>query len=95
MIKTSIFDGNFELIHRCFGLAAGKNLKHKSICLGLSPQFVEQQAIAGLVGNLWDQVLSNWSGRIPSQANWRTERQVTIAPQNKSPEVVLERSIAN
>lgn len=42
---------------------------------------------------LFEQVVGNWHGRIPSRENWRHERRTEIADHNKSPEVVLERAI--
>jgi hypothetical protein len=94
MATRGIFDGTENIIHHALGLDAGKHLKQKSTCLNLRPKSNSLETVPKLVEDLRDHVYSNWSDRIPSQENWRVERQTTLAPHNKSPEVVLERAIA-
>lgn len=90
MTGKSIFCGSDKLIHSALGLDGSEHLKQKSACWKLTPQ----SDISTLVSDLYGQIEANWIGRIPSQANWRLERQTTLAPVNTSPEVVLERAIA-
>ncbi len=94
MTTKGIFNGTENLIHNALGLEPGKHLKQKSTCLNLSPKSIDDDVVPRLVGRLLNQVFLNWSGRIPSQENWRIKRQITLASKNKSPEVVLERAIA-
>ena len=94
MTSESIFEGSDTLIHRALGLGQGHHLKQKSTCQRLNSRKDVNNSIPTLVSNVYRQIESNWSGRIPSQENWRLERQTTLAPNTKSPEVVLERAIA-
>lgn len=48
-----------------------------------------------LIGNLYDQICENWSGQSCSgNENWRFKKQTNLDPQNQSPEVTLERTLA-
>jgi len=94
MAANSIFDGTDEIIHRALGLSADQHLNQKSTCKRLSAKAVGIEVIARLVGELCQRVMENWSGREPSQANWRLERQTDLSERNTSPEVILERAIA-
>ncbi|MBT4040230.1 MAG: hypothetical protein HOC63_07965 [Rhodospirillales bacterium] len=91
---ASIFEGTDEIIARALELKSRDDLKHKSVCLRLSKLAEPPSSIAGLVSDLYTQVQNNWSGRIPSQENWRLERQTYIGSTNDSPEVLLERTIS-
>lgn len=90
---SSIFEGFDSLIMEALSLEAGQSLKQKSACASLahSPDF--QSRIEKLVFSLFSKIESNWIERIPSAMNWKLRRQGDISPQNKSPEVLLERAI--
>jgi hypothetical protein len=90
----SIFTGTDELIYLALGLRPKETLDQISTCRRLGATPMNVPAISELISNLYGQIESNWSGRIPSKENWRVERRVTAGPNNKSPEVLLEQSIS-
>jgi hypothetical protein len=94
MSPKSIFEGIENDIHHALGIETGKHFKQKSTCRRLTSKTVDDEVLPKLVETLREKILSNWSSRIPSQENWRMERQTTLAAKNRSPEVVLERAIA-
>ena len=90
----SVFDGSWEIIDRFLGLGEGESLKQKSTARGLPGAPPDQADFERLVLQLYELIETNWSGRIPSKENWRTERQTRLDSDNRSPEVLLERAIA-
>lgn len=91
---TGILDGTDSLILKALRLDEGLHLDRKTACKKISASPERGGAIEALVANLYDRIEANWSGRTPSQQNWRLRRQADIAARNKSPEVVLERALA-
>jgi hypothetical protein len=90
---VSIFDGTDQIIHDALGLRPGQSLKQISTCRSLCNSPLPESFSPEIVTMLFEQVVGNWHGRIPSRENWRHERRTEIADKNKSPEVVLERAI--
>lgn len=90
---VSIFDGTDQIIHDALGLRPGQSLKQISTCRSLCSSPLPESFSPEIVTMLFEQVVGNWRGRIPSRENWRHERRTEIADQNNSPEVVLERAI--
>ncbi len=90
---VSIFDGTDQIINDALGLRPGQSLKQISTCRSLCNSPLPDSFSPEIVTVLFEQVVGNWHGRIPSRENWRHERRTEIADQNKSPEVVLERAI--
>ena len=91
---TSIFDGTDEVIASALDLSPGEKLKQKSACRRLADAPTGAPILETLVTDLYEQIVGNWAGRIPSRQNWRRERQTKLNPENKGPEVLLERAIA-
>jgi len=91
---SSIFEGTEDLISAALNLHPTDSLKHKSVCRRFKHIPQEFTDFEGLVLDLYARIEENWSGRIPSRENWRHERQTNLNPENKSPEVLLERAIA-
>lgn len=89
----SIFKNTDETIANALALEANQSLKQKSTCLSLksSPEILYQ--IENLVFELFSRIEENWMGRVPSPMNWKLRRKTNIDPDNKSPEVLLERAI--
>lgn len=94
MAHASLFSGTDGDIGRGLGLRSDQHLKQKSVCLMLSERGDKAQASCDLVTGLARRISQNVTGRVPSRENWRLERKLSISPQNRSPEVVLERTIA-
>ncbi|MCZ6515512.1 MAG: hypothetical protein O6850_06580 [Acidobacteria bacterium] len=92
--STSIFDGTDEIIASALDLRPGKRLKQKSTCRRLANAPLGTPILETLVTDLYERISGNWTGRIPSRENWRHERQTKLSPENKSPEILLERAIA-
>jgi hypothetical protein len=96
--RHSLVAGTDAIVHRVLGI---KNLRHRSSLDRLSANWPAVETMTSMVEQLFAQVSTNWdigrgaSPRQPSSQNWRWGRPVTtIAAQNRSPEVVLERAIA-
>ncbi len=93
----SLFNGVEELAADLFGVAS---IRHWSAVQRLnenSSTAIDRQAI---VDRLFERVEANWArcmsalSRPPSTQNWRWwDPKVEIAPENRSPEVTLEREI--
>jgi hypothetical protein len=92
--SKSIFDGTDDIISSALSLRPGATLKQKSTCRELTSGYLAESDFKALISNLYDQIESNRSDRMPSRENWRLERQTTISHANRSPEVLLERAIA-
>ncbi len=89
-----IFQGTDEIIASFFGLHAGKTIRQKSTCRRLSPTPVGKQDFEKLVSDLYEQIERNRTDRVPSKENWRVMQVTTLADENRSPEILLERAIA-
>lgn len=92
--SCSIFKGTEEIVSSVLGLGPGKTLKQKSTCRRLTPGSLSTSDFVALVSDLYYRMGNNLTDRIPSQENWRVERQTYIGSGNSSPEVLLERAIA-
>jgi hypothetical protein len=92
--SKGIFHGTDEIASAFFDLRPGKILKQKSTCRRLVPIGIEQYDFETLVADLYGKVEKNRSDHPPSRENWRSERQITLNSQNRSPEILLERAIA-
>ncbi len=98
MVETSpskgIFHGTDEIVSEFLDLRDGETLKQKRTCrrLALAPN--GRCNFETLISDLYGQIERNRSEHTPSQENWRSERQTTLNPRNRSPEVLLERAIA-
>ncbi len=92
--SKGIFDGTDEIISSFLGLGRGKTLKQRSTYRQLSPAGQGTSDFETLVSDLYGQLEKNRSEHTPSQKNWRSEGQITLNPNNRSPEVLLERAIA-
>ena len=92
--SKSIFDGTDDIISSALNLRLGATLKQISTCRELISGCLEDSDFEALISDLYNQIESNRSDRMPSRENWRLERQTTISPVNRSPEVLLERAIA-
>lgn len=90
----SIFAGTTDIVGRFFGLKDGEHLKQKSTARILTGAAQNREQFRQLVLELYEAIETNWSGRTPSKENWRIERQTDLSPNNRSPEVLLERAIA-
>ncbi len=90
---VSIFDGTDQIIHDALGLQPGQSLKQISTCRKLCDAPPPATFSPGIVPLLFERMVGNWHGRIPSSKNWRHERRTAISDENRSPEVVLERAI--
>lgn len=90
----SIFRGTEEIISDFLGLRHGETLKQKTTCRRLSSTPIEKPKFETLVFDLYEQIEKNRSKRLPSKLNWQPRRQTGLNPENKSPEVLLERAIA-
>ena len=74
-------------------LGPNQSLKQKSTCAKLHTTDEIIQNIKPLVFEMYAQIERNWSGRVPSNSNWRLRRPTNLNPNNRSPEVLLERAI--
>lgn len=98
MVETTssmgIFHGMDEIVSAFLDLRDGETLKQKSTSrrLVLAPN--GRCNFETLISDLYGQIERNRSEHTPSQENWRSERQTTLNPRNRSPEVLLERAIA-
>ncbi len=90
---VSIFDGTDQIIHDALGLRVGQSLKQISTCRTLCNTSLSENFNPKIVAELFDCIVGNWNGRMPSGENWRHERKTAISDANRSPEVVLERAI--
>lgn len=90
---NSIFNGIEGLIHEALLFGPKQSLKHKSACakLNLTEELI--QNTKPLVFEMYAQIERNWSGRVPSNSNWKLRRPTNLNPNNRSPEVLLERAI--
>ena len=99
----SILDGMDEIIDKFFGLEGiGRSSPHygnRASCEYLSEKQPENLDGLVLLENLYQQIVENRNkykdnyNKPPSLENWRFTKIPCIADENKSPEVVLERSI--
>lgn len=92
--SRSIFHRTDEIVSDFLGLQDGEKLKHKTTCHRLSSTSIEKPKFERLVCDLYEQIEKNRSERPPSKSNWQPRRQTYLNPENKSPEVLLERAIA-
>lgn len=92
--SKGIFHGTDEIISSFLGLGSGKTLKQLSTYRRLSPAGKGTSDFETLVSNLYREIEKNRSDHTPSKENWRSEGQTTLDPNNRSPEVLLERAIA-
>ena len=98
----SLLDGCHELIDQHLNIDdswAGQSPRYKH---PTSLNHVEDNNLPDgdqLIQELFNQMVQNWeAGRSPanrSAENWRFERQCDFSEENRSPEVVLERTIIN
>lgn len=93
--SNGIFAGMDETISASLGLRSGETLKHKRVNRRLSDPPSRLPDFPGLVSTLYGLVAANRTGRRPSDQNWRIARRTSISHRNRSPEVLLERAIAN
>lgn len=92
--SKGIFHGTDEIVSAFLDLRHGETLKQKSTCRRLVLSRNRPCNFETLISDLYGQIERNRSDHLPSQANWRSERQTTLSPRNRSPEVLLERAIA-
>lgn len=92
--STGIFHGTEEIVSTFLGLDRGETLKQKTTCRRLSSPPEVTPDFEALVADLYERMERNRSDHTPSQENWRSEGQTTLDPNNRSPEVLLERAIA-
>jgi len=90
-----LFRGTDETISSFLELRPKETLKQKRTNRALNSRPRTSLNFSVLVSTLYDQITANRSGRRPSDENWRITRQIYISPGNCSPEVMLERAIAN
>ena len=90
--QGSIFQEADEIVRRTFGLRTNQNLKHRSVSQNLVRP--TDQAMRASVSDLYNSVASKRTDHIPSKENWRTRPVTRLSNRNKSPEVLLERSVA-
>jgi hypothetical protein len=83
-----------EVICCAFRLKHGMHLRQRGTSLKVARRRVPADEIVDLVRKLYERVGLNRGRHIPSTENWRWKPQIRIRDVNKSPEVVLERSIA-
>lgn len=91
-----IFHGTDEIVSKFFGLRPKETLKQKSACRRIASTGDRRRDFVGLISELYGRIENNRPNHLPlpSRENWRSESQTTLNPENKSPEVVLERAIA-
>ena len=89
-----IFRGTDEIISAFLGLSDGETLKQKKTYRRLALDPNRHQDFDALIADLYGQIERNRTDHPPSKENWRSEAQTTLNPQNRSPEVLLERAIA-
>lgn len=91
----SVFDGSEALIGNFLDLGKDEHLKQKSTCRRLEGTGKSASDFETLISGLYGRIeVNRTSSRTPSDENWRTKCQTTLANGNKSPEVLLERAIA-
>jgi hypothetical protein len=95
--EQSLFAGNREIINRALGIADHGTRRDLNAAMSARHDIAIYTA---LVKDLYAQISSNWSAaraarnKPPSAENWRWKVVANIAAKNNSPEVVLERAIA-
>ena len=92
--SLGIFRRTDEIISDFLGLRHGETLNQKTTCRRLSSTPLEKPRFERLVSDLYERIEKNRSERSPSKSNWQPRRQTYLNPENKSPEVLLERAIA-
>ncbi len=92
--QPSIFDGTDDVIASFFDLHGRQRLNHKSVSRALKCPVADEGSFSDLVSRLYACIESNHSRCAPSRENWRSRPVTTLADQNKSPEVLLERAVA-
>jgi hypothetical protein len=75
-------------------LTVGESLKQKRVMQKLSDSAVDALDFLELISAVYGQICANRTDRRPSRKNWRVERQTRISPHNRSPEILLERAVA-
>lgn len=98
MPKSSILAHVHEVINGELGLKKPRSYEQKKICKLISEDLKSDFNGEVLIRNIYTQVESNWDQRKyrskkKIQKNWRWEKNCRLGPKNRSPEVILERSI--
>ena len=88
----SLFSGADRLICRALGIDNRRQLDDQT--LRLEP--LSEERASCLVNRLYDQIMSNASGRIAARSEqlWQCRRAPDIADHNCSPEILLEKAVA-
>jgi len=92
--RQGLFVGTDLAICRALGLDDTKQLKQRTTYRELSRRPVAVDVLVDLTRCLYGLISSNLGERTPSTENWRWMPKAKIHPGNRSPEVILERSIA-
>jgi hypothetical protein len=92
---VSIFDGSDALIWGFLDLGEKEHLKQKRTCRRLVDTRKTASDFETLISGLFGQIEANRKSRTPSKENWRSECQTRLNPDNGSPEILIERAIAN
>jgi hypothetical protein len=92
--REGLFAGTDLAICHALGLDDAKQLKWRTTYRELSRRPVAVDVLVDLTKHLYRLISSNLGERTPSIENWRWMPQAKIHPGNRSPEVILERSIA-
>ncbi|TAK42666.1 MAG: hypothetical protein EPO29_06220 [Betaproteobacteria bacterium] len=98
--EESILDGVSDLIDLEFGLEIGKTRRHKNETSfrELATRPMVGFEVSGLIEKIYVKIGENWRNsacRRGSKDNWRFDKQPNISVKNRSPEVILEKSIVN
>lgn len=92
--SQGIFVDTTQIIEETLRLKAGESIRHKRVALGLRGPPSGFGGFTQMIRDVYGSVESRRTGRPVSRENWRSERQLRLHPDNRSPEVLLERSIA-
>lgn len=91
-MHVSIFNGTSDIVSAFLNLESKQHLKQLSVSRSLRD--ADGRDFLRFVTTLYSRIEANYSGRQPSEENWRSQRVTTLSDHNKSPEVILERAVA-
>lgn len=92
--RSGIFDGFDAIISSYLGLSDNQHLKQRTTSQRLTSPSLDKESFFELIFSLYSRLEANYSGRLPSNENWRISRVTRLSDHNQSPEVLLERAIA-
>src|SRR5688500_16755530 len=91
----SIFSGSIGIINSFLTLTQDESITQKSTFRRIAAKPIEAERFCSLACNLYDDFIRRRRDRKASSENWRWAPQTSLNENNRSPEVLLERAIAN